>query len=149
VPAASTTIDLTALASQLRLSVHRLARKLRREGRPEVTLTLLSALATVERHGPLTAGSLAQHEQVTKPTCTGLIAHLLEQDLVERTADLEDGRIAWLQITPEGRRRLGKVRHRKDAYLATRMRRLTPDELEILERATSILERLTSEDDPA
>jgi DNA-binding MarR family transcriptional regulator len=146
---AAIAIDPAALASQLRLSVHRLARKLRREGRPEATPTLLSALATVERHGPLTAGSLAQHEQVTKPTCTRLIGALMEQNLVERSSDPSDGRVAWLQITSEGRRTLSRVRHRKDAYLAARMRQLTPDELETLERATEILERLTSEDEPA
>jgi DNA-binding MarR family transcriptional regulator len=145
----ATAIDPAVLASQLRLSVHRLARKLRREGRPEATPTLLSALATVERHGPLTAGSLAQHEQVTKPTCTRLIAALMEQGLVERTPDACDGRVAWLQVTSDGRRTLSQVRHRKDAYLAARMRQLTPEELETLEGATAILERLTAEDEPA
>jgi DNA-binding MarR family transcriptional regulator len=143
----ATAVDPAALASQLRLSVHRLARKLRRESRPEASPTLLSALATVERNGPLTAGSLAQHEQIRKPTCTRLIAHLLEAALVERTPDPTDGRVAWLQVTPEGRRMLHQVRRRKDAYLAARMRQLSSEELETLERATAILDRLTAEDD--
>ena len=64
-----------------------------------------------------------------------------------RTPDPLDGRVAWLQITPAGRRVLAQVRKRHTAYLARRMRRLTPDELEILEQATHILDRLNEEDE--
>ncbi len=141
------TIDVAGLASQLRLSVFRLARKLRREGEAGVTPTLLAALSTIERHGPLTPGTLAQHEQIKKPTCTRVIADLLEKDLIERTVDPSDGRVAWMQVTPLGRKTLHRVRSRHNEYLAKRMKRLNPDELETLERAARILERLTEEED--
>src|SRR4029077_235143 len=68
-PSFAPTLDVAALASQLRLSVFRLARKLRREREAGVTPTLLAALSTIERHGPLTPSALAQHEQIKKPTC--------------------------------------------------------------------------------
>ena len=141
------TIDVAGLASQLRLSVFRLARKLRREGEAGVTPTLLAALSTIERHGPLTPGTLAQHEQIKKPTCTRVIADLLEKDLIERTVDPSDGRVAWMQVTPLGRKTLHRVRSRHNEYLAKRMKRLNPDELETLGRAARILERLTEEED--
>jgi len=140
-------IDVAGLASQLRLSVFRLSRKLRRQAESGITQTQLAALSTIERHGPVTAGDLAAHEQIQKPTCTAVIATLLDEGLIGRTPDPLDGRVAWLQITPAGRRVLAQVRKRHTAYLARRMRRLTPDELEILEQATHILDRLNEEDE--
>jgi DNA-binding MarR family transcriptional regulator len=145
-PAAPALIDVADLASQVRLSVFRLARKLRREGDADVSPTLLAALATVERHGPMTAGSLASHEQIRKPTCTRVIASLLERGLIERTVDPLDGRVTWVQTTPAGRKVLHRVRTRHNAYLARRMKRLSPHELATLEDAARIMERLTEED---
>ena len=77
-------IDVAGLASQLRLSVFRLSRKLRRQAEAGITQTQLAALSTIERHGPLTAGDLAAHEQIQKPTCTSVIAALLVESLIER-----------------------------------------------------------------
>jgi len=134
------------LASQLRIGVTRLARRLRLEGDASVTPTLLVALATIERHGPMTAGELAAHEQVRKPTVTRLIGALLERGMIERTSDPLDGRVTWVQLSPEGRRFLQRVRRRKDEYLSGRLRRLTPGELDTLERASALLERLTEDD---
>jgi DNA-binding MarR family transcriptional regulator len=103
----------------------------------------MSALATVERHGPMTVGELATHEQVQKPTVTRIVAALLERDLIARTPDPLDGRISWLKTTGQGRRLLQRIRRRRDEYLAARLKRLSPNELETLERAAELLERLT------
>lgn len=146
VPAPTTTADLAGLASRLRIGVTRLARRLRLEGDASVTPTLLVALATIERHGPMTAGDLAAHEQVRKPTVTRLVGALLARGLIERTPDPLDGRVTWVQLSLEGRRFLQRARRRKDEYLSGRLRRLTPAELEILERASALLERLTEDD---
>jgi DNA-binding MarR family transcriptional regulator len=143
VPATTATIDAARLASRLRVSVTRLARKLRREGDPDVTPTLLSALATIERHGPMTAGALADHEQVRKPTATRVIALLIERGLAERTPDPLDGRIAWLRLSTAGRRYLQGIRRRKDLYLSEQMKRLSLAEMVTLEAAAEILDRLT------
>ncbi len=139
-------IDVAALASQLRLGVTRLARKLRREGTTGVTPTQLSALATLEHHGRMTAGVLAAHEQVRKPTVTRLIAGLSDAGLITRTADSLDGRVAWVAVTSVGKRLLQRHRHLSNEYLAARMRRLDPGDLATLERAAVILERLTEGD---
>ena len=143
-PTTAPSIDLAALATQVRLSVMRLSRKLRKENSgADITPTLLAALSTIERHGPMTVGDLATHEQVQKPTVTRILADLTERSLVERTPDPLDGRISWLQVSAEGRQLLQRIRRRHDAYLAKRLRRLNPDELDTLERAAEILERLT------
>ena len=141
-PTAPPTVDLAELASQLRIGVTRLARRLRREADVSVTPTLLSAIATVERHGPLTASDLAAHEQVRKPTATRLIGVLTAKDLVVRTSDPLDGRLVWLQLSANGRRVLHRARRRKDEFLAKRIKRLSAEDQATLARAVSILERL-------
>ncbi|HSH32811.1 MAG TPA: MarR family transcriptional regulator, partial [Actinomycetota bacterium] len=111
------TVDAAALASSLRLSVTRLARTLRRESATDVSPTLMAALATVETHGPMTPGDLAAHEQIRKPTVTRILGSLVERGLVERTPDPLDGRVAWIQVTPAGRKLLSRVRRRHAEYL--------------------------------
>ena len=138
--------DIADLASRLRLGITRLARKLRREGDTGITPTLLAALSTIERHGPMTAGDLASHEQVEKPTVTRLLSILEERALIERTPDPLDGRVAWVQISSAGRKMLQSTRRRKDGYLAKRIKGLSADEQATLERAAEILDRLAEEE---
>lgn len=134
--------DITEVASHLRLAVTRLARKLRREAEGGLTPTMLAALATIDRLGPVTIGDLSAHEQVSGPTMTRIVAHLADAGLVVREPDVNDRRIAWMSTTPEGRRLLQRSRKRKEAYLARRLRTLPPDDLELLERASALFDRL-------
>ena len=142
-PTAPIAIDLAGLASHLRLSVFRASRTLRRESQAGISPTLLAALSTIERHGPMTAGALAAHEQVRKPTVTRILSALVDEGLVERTPDPADRRIAWVQLTPTGRSLMRTVRRRTDRYLAQRLGKLDAEELATLERAAEILDRIT------
>ena len=137
--------SLPELASSLRIRVMRLSRNLRRQAGTGLSASLLSALTTVERNGPMTIGTLADAEQVKPPTMTKVVASLVEQGLVTRDPDPLDGRVAWVLATPEGRSLLRRTRRRSDAYLATRLRSLDREELLVLERASRLLERLTEE----
>jgi DNA-binding MarR family transcriptional regulator len=138
--------DLAGLASHLRLSVFRASRTLRRESQSGISPTLLAALSTIDRHGPITAGDLATHEQVRKPTVTRILASLLEEGLIERTPDPLDRRVAWVQLTPAGRSLMRTVRRRSDRFLARRLARLDAGDLATLERAAEILDRVTEHD---
>ena len=133
----------TQLASRLRLAVMRLARVLRQKAQDPITPSQLSALVSVERDGPVTLGELAALESVQPPTMTRIVTALEEQALVERTADQADRRVSRLSITAAGRKLLEKNRSRKTAYLASRMRGLSSEEREVLERAAALLERMT------
>jgi DNA-binding MarR family transcriptional regulator len=135
-------IDTAELASRLRLSVTRLARKLRQQAEPGITPSLLSALSTIERAGPMTIGELCAVEQVQPPTMTRLVASLVETGMVERSVDPDDRRVAWVRVTPGGARSLAQTRKRKEAYLAKRLRRLEPERLAVLEEAAAILDQL-------
>jgi DNA-binding MarR family transcriptional regulator len=134
--------DAIDLAARLRLGVTRLARRLRQESEPGLTPSQQSALSTIERHGPVTVGALCAIEQVQPPTMTRCVAALVDAGLASREQDEGDRRVAWLRITPDGTRLLARMRRRKEAFLVKRMRSLSPDELETLDRAAPILERL-------
>ena len=136
----------TALASELRTTVMRLARRLRRM-RTETSLSLgqLAALGTLDRHGPLTPGELAAHERVQPPSMTRIVAALEAAGLVTRTDHPTDRRQVLVAVSPQGRTMLRDDRRRRDEWLAQRMRGLTPEELQTLHDAAAILDRLASE----
>jgi len=142
-----TTPPVTDVASHLRLVVARTARRLRQEAGQDLSPSLTSALASIDRHGPLTPSELAAHERVQRPTATRLLARLAELGLVERAADPADRRSALISASPAGRALLRRLRTRKDHYLAERLARLEPDELATLDRAAVILERMLDEEE--
>lgn len=145
-PSTAPTLDLSEIAAQLRHGVGRLARRLRREGGgPGITAPLVSALTTIERHGTMNVGSLSTHEQVQPPTMTKIVAALVDDGLVTRTADPLDGRVAWLSVTPAGRKLLAQRRRRMDAYLVARLKALAPEDIATLERAAQIVAQLTED----
>lgn len=133
----------TAMASTLRLSVMRLARRMRAQ-RAETSLTLsqLAALATLDRHGALTPGELAAHEKVQPPSMTRLLAGLEGSGLVTREPHPTDGRQVVVTPSPAGQALLREDRRRRDAWLAQRMRTLDADDLVVLRQAAGILDKL-------
>ena len=118
---------------------------MRRESDVDISPTLHAALGTVEIHGPITAGRLAEHERVRKPTITRTIRELVDRGLIERLPDPLDGRVTWLRVTPEGKALLQRARRRTDAYLTQRLKRLSLEERDTLHQAAEILERLAAE----
>jgi len=135
------------LASQLRMSVMRLSRRLRRHAPAGITPSQLSALSVLAREGRLTVSQLAEAERVQPPTITRVVESLVGRGLVTRSVCEDDRRVAWVAPTPEGRAVVETIRKQRDAYLAERMRKLSADDLAILARAAVLLERLT--EDPA
>lgn len=145
--------SLTDAAAQLRLGIVRTARRLRQEAFEagvDLSPSTVAALASIERHGPLTPSELAAIERVKRPTATRTLRVLCDEGMVERTPDPADGRSALVSVTPAGRERLRRLRGRKNAYLAKRMRDLPAEDVAALERAAEILEgMLESEGAPA
>jgi len=138
------------LASALRISVSRLARRLRAERTvhalpelSELSDTQLGALATLERHGAMTPGELADHEKVQPPSMTRVIAVLEQRSLVMRSAHATDKRQVMLSVTDAGRDLVYQSRRLRDAWLARRLRELTPQERAKLRAAAPILEKLS------
>jgi DNA-binding MarR family transcriptional regulator len=128
------------LAPRLRWTITRMARRLRQEAGTDLGPSQVAALATIERHGPLSPSELAEAERIKRPTATRILRHLEEAGLVERVKDPADGRASILSATADGRALLRRLRARKTAYLATRLGKLEPEDRRTLERAAELLE---------
>jgi DNA-binding MarR family transcriptional regulator len=135
------------LATALRISVSRLARRLRverqAEGLASLSDTQLAALAVLDRHGPMTPGELAEHEKVQPPSMTRVIAVLEERRLVMRAPHLTDRRQVVLTVTEQGRDLVSQARRRRDEWLAKRLKELSADERAVLRAAAPVLEKLS------
>lgn len=136
------------LASALRISVSRLARRLRAERltkglEPGLSDTQIAALAALERHGEMTPGELAEHEKVQPPSMTRVITALEDGGLVMRRPHTTDRRQVMLTATDRGRAVVQQSRHLREAWLARRLRELTPQERATLRAAAPILEKLS------
>jgi len=141
-PLSTAAVD-TELASVLRISVMRLARRLRAErSESDLTLTQLSALSALERHGPSTPGALAAHEKVQPPSMTRVLAVLEDQGLVVRTRHPTDGRQVLVAVTTAATAILREDRRRREAWLVDRVTDLTEDERALLRLAAPILDQL-------
>ena len=81
-----------------------------------------------------------------RPTATRIVARLEDAGLVTRAGDPSDGRVSLVSASAEGRALLRRLRTRKDAYLAQRLRGLDPADAEALERAAEVLERLLEDE---
>lgn len=139
--------DVGELAPRLRLAVARLHRRMRQSAEPGLTISQLSALASIERHGPIALGELARIEQVQPPTITALAGKLEAAGLVARTIDTTDRRIHRVDVTPAGSKWLTRHRTRKNAYLARKLRALPDADHATLAEAATILERIMNEDE--
>jgi DNA-binding MarR family transcriptional regulator len=129
-------------AARLRLAIVRTARRMRQEAGAELSPTLIAALATIENRGPLTPSELADIERVKRPTATRVAAALERDGLIERASDPSDGRACLLSTSPEGKALIKRVRSRKNAYISRRLRKLGDEDVETLERAAEVLERM-------
>ena len=138
-----TTTDPVAVAGRLRYSAFRLARLLRQQDDSGHAPALLTALAVVDREGPLTLGELAAQEQVSPPTITKVVDALEARGFVERVRDESDRRVCRVRSTARGRRQLETSRTRRTAWLANQLRDLEPDDLERLAAALDVIEQLT------
>ena len=137
----------TGLATSLRISVSRLARRMRAERaaqglQPELSDSQLAALAALEKR-TMTPGELAEYEKVQPPSITRVIASLEERGLIQRMPHPSDRRQVVLTVTDQGRDVVRQVRQLREAWLAIRLRDLTSAERAVLREAVPILEKLS------
>ena len=136
------------LASELRLSVMRLRRRLAVERHPDNPLSLsqMTVLGTLHRHGEMTLGDLAAHERVQPPSMTRTVGCLETDGYVRRRASESDGRVQLVSLTEAGADTLMADRRRRDAWLAQRLTDLDSEERAVLRAAAPLLDRLASLD---
>ncbi|WP_017932869.1 MarR family winged helix-turn-helix transcriptional regulator [Nocardioides sp. Iso805N] len=136
-----------SLASELRLSVMRLRRRLVSERHPDNDLSIgaMAVLAGLERFGDMTLGALAQRERVQPPSMTRTVNCLEEGGYALRQPSETDRRQVVVSLTDKGRDTLLADRARRNEWLARRFGDLTDAERAILRDAAPILERIANE----
>ncbi|MCW0216605.1 MAG: MarR family transcriptional regulator [Pseudonocardia sp.] len=137
---------LTDEATRLRLAVGRLHRRIRIDGRESVPPLQLSALATIDMHGPLRLSDLAKREAVTAPTMSRVLAALDENGLVVRAADPQDARGVLITLSDKGRAELDSIRTHRTALVARRLGRLDQTQRAALRAALPAIEALLVDD---
>jgi len=131
------------LADRLHSAAIHLLRRLRpADDAAGLTAPKMSALSVLVFGGPATLSRLAQLEQVRPPTMTRLVTELERQGLVERRADPDDRRVAWIHPTENARKILLEGRARRVARLENDLRQLRPAEFKRLAQALELLERV-------
>ena len=134
------------LASALRSSILRLSRQIRfqRADGAELTANQLGVLGALGKHGPMTIGDLAEHERVKPPSMTRIVSNLEEASLVRRTPHETDKRQVRVELTGTAEQLIVANRRRRDEWLQTKLKVLTPEERDILRKAAPVLERLAT-----
>jgi len=130
-------------AARLRTAIARLNRRLRQETVGELTLSQWSALVAIETSGQMRIGDLAEHEHVSAPTATRLVASLESESLVRREVDDADRRAMVVSLTEPGRQALAELRRKRTEALAARLAALSPADLDRLVDALPLLEDLS------
>jgi DNA-binding MarR family transcriptional regulator len=134
--------DPTTLANRLRPALLRLNRELRRELHSlGVTGGQVSLLIKVQKEPGIGIRELARWERMSTPGMSKYVARLESAGLVCRR-ELEDRRRVGLELTPEGSRVLSSVKRRRTAWLAERLRGLSPGELDAVDAAVEPLLKL-------
>ena len=140
---AATRGSIADLAAQIRPSLLRLTRMIRNQRVDmSVSLTQISAMGTLRKHGPMSAGELAACERVQPPSMTKVLAHLEERGFVRRDPHPSDRRQAIISITDAGLELLASERRSRDAWLSQRLATLTADERAQLRAVVPLLDKL-------
>ena len=142
--ASTTSTKRRAAADALHSAAIHLLRGVRKEDEQTgVGPARLSALSVLVFAGPLRLTKLARIEQVKPPTMTKVITGLEAAGLVRRRPDAVDGRAVKLEATARGSRLLQEARRRRVDRLASALEACSEDEVDVLARAASIIERVS------
>src|SRR5262245_17754073 len=134
------TLSSLELAEELRPALLRLARNLRRETEAlGVTSHQVTLLWLVKDRPGLSLRELAEEEGISAPSLSGHVDRLESAGLLRRVRSSDDRRRVGLELTPEGRAILKRVRARRTTWLAERLALLSDDERERIERALPAL----------
>jgi DNA-binding MarR family transcriptional regulator len=113
-----------------------------RDPHNELSVGQLSVLGVLSRNGECSIGELAALERVQPPSMTRTVNCLEEDGYVVRKAHATDRRQVVIALSDKGAQTLEADRRRRDAWLAKRLRELTPEERSVLRQAAPIIERL-------
>ena len=129
--------DRTEVAARLAAAVGRINRRARTDS-ASLGYGIVSALASIQRHGPLRPGDLSRIEVVTKPTMTRILTELEQRGFIQREADPRDGRAFMVTVTPEGIEAVERARANRTGIVAE----LDESDVQAIAGALAALERV-------
>jgi|SRR5918999_2818498 DNA-binding MarR family transcriptional regulator len=133
---ASRVRDHVQVANRLRPVLLQLVRELRREVHPlGITGGQVSLLVQIKRKPQVGVRELAALERVSPAAISGAVDRLERAGLIERRTDAADRRRQGLRVSAAGERVLRAVKRRRTAWLASKLERLSPEELEAVDAA--------------
>ncbi len=139
-----TAVDTTRLASELRMVLGHLVRRLRAERR--FSLSQAAVLGRLDREGTQSIGDLAVAERVRPQSMTQTISDLEADGLIERRADPTDGRRSLVQLTDQGLSTLEADRRQREGWLARAIAEdLSQEEQRVLVQSLGLLRRLSGD----
>lgn len=103
----------------------------------------LSALSVIEKRGPISVTALADNEMVRPATMSRMITALVEEGLVKRSDDKNDGRGVLISVTPKGRRAYQRAQEQRLSRFAEILESLTDEQVSAMRNLSEALERLT------
>jgi DNA-binding MarR family transcriptional regulator len=134
-----------SLASDLRIVLGRLVRRLRAERRG-MSLSQVTVLGRLDRDGPSAIGALAAGESVRPQSMAATVAALEEAGLVTRRRDAADARRVLVDLTPAGRSAIAADREIREGWLAEAIARdLSARERRVLADAIELIGRLADD----
>jgi DNA-binding MarR family transcriptional regulator len=143
-----TPIDTVAVADALRPVLLQVGRELRREARAVgISPEQVGLLVAIKYAPGIGVRELAARERISPPAMTRHVDRLERDGLVTRTQSPDDRRRIGLTLTDEGQRALRRVRSRRTAWLASRLRELDAAELAAVEAAVEPLSRLLKQEE--
>ncbi len=133
--------DTAQIASELRVALGQLLRRLRSEHRFPIAHG--AVLGRLDREGAQSVSDLATAERVRPQSMAQTVGDLEADGLVARRPDPRDRRRALVELTEEGVVTLRADRRQREGWLAEAIAGdLSPDDQAVLERAVVLLRRL-------
>jgi DNA-binding MarR family transcriptional regulator len=142
------TTNVALVASELRVVLGQLVRRLRAEHR--FPLSHGAVLGRLDREGARSTSDLALAERVRPQSMAQTLADLEADGLIARRPDPDDGRRTLIELTAMGRETLARDRRHREGWLTHAIdEELSVEEQEVLAEAVGLLERLTRSDQAA
>ncbi len=134
-------VDVPLLASDLRLVLGQLMRRLRAEHR--FSLAQGAVLGRLDREGPRGTSDLAAVERVRPQSMAQTVSELEADGLIDRRPDPADGRRALLELTDKGRQTVAADRQQREGWLIRAIADgFSEQDQQALARAVPLLSRL-------
>ncbi len=134
--------ETTTLASELRVVLGRLIKRIRAENR--LSMTQVAVLGRLDREGTQSIGDLAAAERVRPQSMSQTLSELEADGLIARRTDERDARRTLVELTPGGLAALEQDRALREGWLARALAdEFSAEERQTLAQALPLLSRLT------